>query len=650
MTLPAPNLDDRRFQELVDEAKRHVMARCPEWTDHNVSDPGVTLIETFAYMTDVLLYRLNRVPDRLYLKFLELIGLRLLPPTPARTTVTFWLTGPAQAPLTIAVGTEVATPRGEAEDPVVFTTAEELTIVPCHLDGLATLAEGSDRAEERKGQLDLRVRFPAFSQPPQPGDSLLVGLSDATPSNAVRLQFECTIEGIGVDPTDPPLVWEAWDGVRWEACEVGVDETGGLNRSGGITLHVPESHRATVLHGQRAGWLRARVVPAAEGQPAYTASPLIDGLVAATVGGTVTALHAEVIERELLGTSEGVPGQRFRVQRAPVLGGAGAPSLEVGSDAGWQAWQEVGDFAASGPDDRHFLFDAANGEVAFGPLVRTADGGYRQHGAVPPKGAMVRMRSYTVGGGRRGNVAAGAVRTLRSSIPFVARVENRVAATGGVDGEDLASAKERGPILLRTRGRAVTAEDFEQLTREAAPDVARVRCVAAADGGPDAGTVRVLITPAAPVEHGRIRFADLVPSVATLGAISDHLDRCRLVGTRVVIEPPTYQGVTVVARLRARPRASVARIRAEALERLETYFNPLVGGPDGTGWPWGRPVQSGDAFAVLQGIDGVELVEEVRLFGANPVTGERGPTTQRLAVAPDSLVFSYQHQVLVEEA
>jgi predicted phage baseplate assembly protein len=89
MALPAPNLDDRRFQELVDEAKRMVMQRCPEWTDHNVSDPGVTLIETFAYMTDLLLYRLNRVPDRLYVKFLELIGLRLFPPTAARTDVTF---------------------------------------------------------------------------------------------------------------------------------------------------------------------------------------------------------------------------------------------------------------------------------------------------------------------------------------------------------------------------------------------------------------------------------------------------------------------------------------------------------------------------------------------------------------------------------
>jgi predicted phage baseplate assembly protein len=80
MSLPAPNLDDRRFQDLVDDAKRLVQQRCPEWTDHNVSDPGVTLIELFAWMTDQLVYRLNRVPDRVYVKFLA------TPATPSATT------------------------------------------------------------------------------------------------------------------------------------------------------------------------------------------------------------------------------------------------------------------------------------------------------------------------------------------------------------------------------------------------------------------------------------------------------------------------------------------------------------------------------------------------------------------------------------
>src|SRR6185437_10132030 len=76
LMLAGPPIDPRNAQDLVDEAKRRIPLYCPEWTDHNVSDPGVTLIELFAFMTDVLLYRLNRVTDQDYMKFLELIGAR----------------------------------------------------------------------------------------------------------------------------------------------------------------------------------------------------------------------------------------------------------------------------------------------------------------------------------------------------------------------------------------------------------------------------------------------------------------------------------------------------------------------------------------------------------------------------------------------
>jgi predicted phage baseplate assembly protein len=652
--LPAPNLDDRRFQDLVDDAKRLVQRRCPEWTDHNVSDPGVTLIETFAFMTDQLLYRLNRVPDRLYIKFLELIGVRLLPPTPARVPVTFWLASPAVRIIPVLPGTEVSTVRTDIDDAIGFTTVEEFHIVPCKLDRVAV--GGPDAADptedggwvDHTDQLTLTSPFAAFSAHPMPGDCIYLGLSEAVPSCAVALHVVCRIDGVGVDPDNPPLIWEAWNGAGWDPCDLDHDETGGLNRDGRIVLHVPATHQVSVLHEQRGGWLRGRVVEADAEQPEYTSPPLIRGLSAATVGGTTDAVHAEVIRNESLGGSDGTAGQRFRTRRAPVLAGGGPVVLQSSSEEGWEEWTEVDNFADSGPRDRHYIFDAMNGEIALGPAVRQADGTYAQYGYVPPRGTDLRLATYTVGGGSTGNVARRTIAVLRTAIPYVSSVENRVPAQGGVDGESLDEAKARGPITLRTRSRAVTAEDYELLTRQAAPEVARVKCLTAGEG-PDAGSVKVLLVPACSTDPVTVEFEQLLLSDEILAKVSDRLDEARLIGTRLLIEPPLYQGVTVVARLVAAPRASAARVEQDCLTALFRYLNPLVGGGNGDGWVWGRAVQAGDIYGVLQQVRGVDMVNDVRVYGASPVTRERGEATQRIELAPSSLVFSFDHQILVEQ-
>src|SRR5437588_3877796 len=128
MALPVPNLDDRRFQDLVDDAKRLVQQKCPEWTDHNVSDPGVTLIETFAWMTDQVLYRLNRVPDRNYVKFLELIGVHLEPAQAAVAQLLFRLSAPQPETVVIPRGTSVATVRSETREAISFATQGDLVV------------------------------------------------------------------------------------------------------------------------------------------------------------------------------------------------------------------------------------------------------------------------------------------------------------------------------------------------------------------------------------------------------------------------------------------------------------------------------------------------------------------------------------------
>src|SRR6185503_11104682 len=127
MSLPVPNLDDRKFQDLVDEAKRLIPSFCPEWTNHNVSDPGVALIELFAWMTEMTIFRLNQVPDAFYTHMLNLVGFEPFPVTAASTDLTFWLVAPVADPVVVPAGTQVAT-RGDVGDARVFTTLDDLVI------------------------------------------------------------------------------------------------------------------------------------------------------------------------------------------------------------------------------------------------------------------------------------------------------------------------------------------------------------------------------------------------------------------------------------------------------------------------------------------------------------------------------------------
>ena len=172
------------------------------------------------------------------------------------------------------------------EDLKRFATLDDLSIVACSLAYVATSTDG-ERALGRTEALTKRSPFDAFEKAPRPGNVLLVGLSEAVPPCVVALSWRCTIEGIGVDPRRPPIVWEAWTADDWVPCELESDGTGGLNRDGRIVLHVPSGHAVSLIEGHRAGWLRARVIEPEAGMPSYSASPSIHRLSAARHRGQV---------------------------------------------------------------------------------------------------------------------------------------------------------------------------------------------------------------------------------------------------------------------------------------------------------------------------------------------------------------------------
>ncbi|TAM88881.1 MAG: putative baseplate assembly protein [Jatrophihabitans sp.] len=649
MPLPAPELDDRTFQDIVDEAKRLIPRYCPEWTNHNVSDPGVALIELFAWMSEMVLFRVNQVPERLYVHFLNMVGIEPFPPAVARTDLTFWLTAVLDAAVIVPANTQVTTAigAGSASQAVVFSTTDDLTIAPPQLAHAMTVTAGDERVTDVWEELRFAVMgVSCFASPQlQVGDAFCLGFRGSLAGSVLRIQVTAEAEGIGVDPRNPPLAWEVWNGEGWISVAVHDDSTGGLNRAGEIILLVPVEHELMTLGNTAAYWLRVRLLAPTPGQPTYQTSPRLRGLQVATLGGTVTAEHAERVPTEIIGRSDGTPGQAMAVAQRPVLPRRDDEVVRVTDDGAPAAWTEVEDFTASGPQDRHYTWDSASGTVHFGPRVRYPDGSVRQHGAIPRDGAQVSVTSYRHGGGARGNVGARTLTVMRSSLPYVRGVMNLVPATGGVDAESVAEAKVRGPLTLRTGQRAVTAGDYERLARESSIEVARARCLPAGRGN---GSVRLLVVPRVRGDASTHRLDDFAIAPPLMKTIGDHLDRHRLVGTAVEVSTPFYQGVSVVALVHTGPGRPAALVRQRAMDALTRFVNPLTGGPEGLGWPFDADINAAVVTQLLESVDGVERVEEALLFEYDLRTGRRiGAARDVIRLDEHSLFLSAAHQVVV---
>jgi predicted phage baseplate assembly protein len=653
MTLKAPNLDDRKFQDIVSEARSKIPQYCPEWTDYNLSDPGVTLIELFAWMVDMTLFRLNRVPEKNYIKFMELIGIHLEAPKPAQIDITFRLSAPQPHPIKIPKGTEVATMRTETQEAISFTTNQDLVVVIPQLAYALTTPDSqifTDCMSSLKKQ-DKRVMV--FKSVPEENNAIYFGFAEALGAQTILLTIDSSIEGIGVDPNEPPLVWEFWDAQRerWESLRIESDTTGGLNTRGTVILYAPNMISMTDVNGQRAFWIRCRATKPRDGQRPYTNSPQIKSIVADCIGGTVSASHCLRMAGELLGRSTGNPGQKFTLHNTPVLPRQVEETLEVETEreGEFETWQEVPDFSGSGPADSHFTLDSTTGEVQFGPLVRQPTGQELQYGKVPALGRRLRFTGYRWGGGIIGNIGRNTIRTLKSSMPYIASVTNLTAAAGGTDAETLEAAMLRAPKLLRNQTRAVTADDFEYLAVQASPAIARAKCLASGQGSDSQaippGVVRLLLVPRVDDVEGPIPKDQLELLGSVRSVVQEYIDERRLLAMRVEIAPPEYQPIAVDAQVRVKPGIDFDQVIGNVKRKLYQYINPVWGGPKGQGWPFGRGLFPSEIYSVIQSVPDVDYVESAHLFTVDWETGQRQPVTDKITIPPNGLLCSSEHHV-----
>ena len=492
--------------------------------------------------------------------------------------------------------------------------------------------------------------FLPFGSAVGPDAALYLGFGETLPEVSFTLTAWSAIRSAGIPVLKcegsvgfetSRLAWEVWNGREWQALTVLKDDTQRLTRTGEVHLRGPAvgvsqartlGQIDTALH-----WLRARVTRAAFQRPPR---------LLAVRTNTGVAIQAETLEFESLGGSNGETNQTFRLGDAPVL-----PSslvLEVDEGRGYEAWEGVPDFAGSGPDDRHYVLNRATGEVRFGNGRR---------GRIPvgnPRAARnIRARIYRVGGGAAGNVAAGLINALQSRVDGVAAdaVSNLFAAAGGTDEESVAAAIDRAPAVLKSRDRAVAAEDFEALALRAAA-VARARAMPLHH--PDhpgievPGVVTVIVVP-------DVDDPAPMPSEGTLNAVCAVLNERRLLTTELYVIGPEYRTVTVSADIVVEDSADLAEVKEAALDSLALYFDPRHGGEasdptlpaedparSGGGWPFGGDVYYSLLYRRLLAA-GVKRIQSLEIA----LDDEVSPACRDVAVAPGVLLVSGAHRIEV---
>lgn len=604
--IPVPNLDDRDWREVKDSLIREIPRRCPEWTDWNVSDPGITLIELFSLGIEELIYRLNQVLPKHMREYLNMIGVTLTPPSVAKAVEFFKLSAPQTFDVYLRKGFEVAT-AGSGEDQVIFTTDRDLTIHAAQLYKCFGYQDGV-YADFTTSVGDAAESFNPLSKPLAVGDALYLAYQEDN-------YFERLIVSVETPGTgDIAGAWEYYralgDGAyEWAELEVR-DATESFSKSGEVAFTIPPDWEPGKVNEVKATWLRFRVTSA----PAGAGFAVIRQLRIDEVFGRVPVSNAAQIDEEVLGSSSGNPDQRFYLSNVPVLD----MKLLVDEGQGFNEWQEVEDFTLSMPTDKHYALNRGTGEVLFGDGIR---------GKVPASGKdNVKAAPYRYGGGSRGNVGAYTIDQLRSSHVYIDSCVNKEAAKGGGDEETVEQAIERGPTeQLKTRNRAVTNEDFETLTLESSTGIARAKTLPLFDPArPEVEAPGVVSIIAMPRGSGSL-------STALRDAIREYLDTRRLVTAQLHVIDPEYIAVDVRAAVSKTGEASTSLLEDKVKEVISEFLDPEYGGDAqkavdyvervsierGSGWEFGRDIYLSELYELMERIPGVDHVESITEPAAN---------------------------------
>jgi len=667
MPLTLPVADERTFASLIADARSRLPRLAPGWTDYNAHDPGITLLELFAYLTETDLYRLARVTAAERRAFLRWFGIEGRGPTVAETVVAVAVgAGGGAGPVAVAADREIASAAGD----MLFSTTEAVTVQPA---AIVALLSGARQLWSRTSAGGAAIAGPgavlaeasptfgaggedpfiiAFDAAPVGELSLYVWTGAPDHDDAMRARLQDEAAAVLRDrqtarhacaPSrlddwrrhyDVDVVWQAYTADGWVAVPVVEDRTRALTMSGFVRLNPDRAWTAGGVFGMPAAF--ALQVRPTRGR--FDAPPSVK----AVLVNAAPARHQSHAFSVWLGASDGGAGQRFGIARGAGVPAPGVPLVFDRSAvtvtpvaASAVDWRIATDWDRAGSDDPVVVLDAEAATLSFG------DG---RRGRVPPAGALIHIESR-VGGGTAGNVPAGTLAGAAAGGGQPAlTIAQPFAARGGGPAPEIADLQARLLADLARPTRATTLADIEQLARET-PGVPVGKAYAIAEHHPDfaafsaLGCVALVVVP-------QTAGPSFVPTPGLLSAVRAYLGRRRPLTTELHVVGPTIVVIAVHVRLHVTPQVDAADVIRQATARLDRFFNPLIGGTDGTGWPVGRDVYRSEVLALLQDIPDVHHVDDLALL----VGDDRDPLCGNAAVCPTALVAAGRHEITIAPA
>ena len=339
MPLPSPNLDEKTFTELYEDAQKLIPRFAQDWTDHNASDPGITLIELLAWLAEAQQYYLNRIRKEHYLKFLKLLGMRPKSAEPAKTEVTFQFTDSFQKEVKVPKGTRLSA-KG-----VTFETGETLTVLPSRLEKVISVSDRglTDNSEANSTE---GLYYFAFGEEAKKGSSLYIGFGPERPLPSNKLitltfsLFDSSILSTTPRKLLPPveIVWEYLkkgqnsSGV-WAPLKIFRDGTSMLAKSGKFYFFAPQDmEKRSLYHSDEDHyWLRSTIK---NGE--YELVPKLYRILL----NTVTALQRETLSEVFAFSGT---GQKRYTFEASYLNLKGINVIQVLKENG--SWQDLSKYS-----------------------------------------------------------------------------------------------------------------------------------------------------------------------------------------------------------------------------------------------------------------------------------------------------------------